>query len=65
MAAMWKVEYKTPDGNRDWLYLSAADARSMKRKDHRAAVVNCRRRAKQKLTARGVKATIVECRCVG
>ena len=65
MAATWKVTYRKANCLDDYLYLSAADARSMKSKDLRAAVVNAKNKAKAKLKKQGIVAEIRAVNCVG
>lgn len=66
MAAQWKATFRRPNCLKDYVYFCAADARSMKPKHLRAAVVNARKRAKAKLLKQGVKdAEILAVNCVG
>lgn len=64
--AQWKVGYQLPNGNKDWLYLHAADSKSMKMKDHNIATRNAAKRAKERLTKKGVgPVRVFEVVCVG
>jgi len=66
MAAQWKVTYRRPNQCKDYLYFYAADARSMKPKAIRAAIVNAKKRAKAKLIKQGITdAEILALNCVG
>lgn len=54
MAAQWKATYRRPNCLNDYVYFSAADARSMSKRALRTAVVNAKKRAKAKLVKQGI-----------
>jgi hypothetical protein len=66
MSARWKIEYIC-NGSREFLYMSAADAKSVKRAHITAAVRNAATRAKSKLEKAypNQKIKIIDARCVG
>lgn len=61
MSAIFWVRFDSGD----LVSVSSADAKSMKRADLRAATRKAVDKAKTKLARRGVKAKVIDCRCVG
>ena len=64
--ATWKAMYRRPKCLDDYLYFTAADARSMSRAAQDKAVANAKKRALDRLAKKGVTDAEVVCvNCVG